>query len=695
MIEIPCTCGVVLQAEEQDITPETRCPNCNTLVSSLLSPLTSLPEAPNVPLASDPAKPETTTFRSDPGLPNCVNHANLPAAYNCIVCGKPICMTCFREAGYFCSDPCKQSAKESEPTLPRDNTQGVIDQKIARVSTLVRKLARLAIWPAVAIVALVVGWLVYNTFFGPKPQVTAAFPFDPVRGQVVYRPLDDNRAVIQIGEELSLVDLTSKAKIWNISLATWEEQYLAPRRDEEGKHVLNEDGDLIWEQAKDFDGNPIRDKLDFAALHQNHLLLKSGRQLIAANAETGKVNWKFFDFKTNLGEAIPHDGGLLVQVAEFRKPPQWINFAWADGHSSWKMKSRNDSITDTVVIGKQLAMLRMEIPKKHRRQIDGETEIPEGEEMTDDGETMPEEDGTETPPLEGEKLEEEMTEPDDAPISDDATPEAKAAAIVAKTLGKALGTNSGKQSLQYTLELVSLADGKTATENTIKTTIPPQLSVQNGLIVMMAGRVVTLFDDSGQRIGKAELDAPAGVLIANRDLIVTKIERKLIGISVATGQEKWTREIHPVELLAFGPDGSVYATIRIDKREIKNGEAKTYGVADILYNYMDATDSVLALVQIDPLTGKTLWGIKNIGEHVFFSDQHVYVSDFVEPTALDTGDLAMGSYGLRCIRPQDGKIVWSYLQKGKLHEHQVRGNRFLSLVEPLPRNFELQIIERK
>ena len=99
--------------------------------------------------------------------------------------------------------------------------------------------------------------------------------------------------------------------------------------------------------------------------------------------------------------------------------------------------------------------------------------------------------------------------------------------------------------------------------------------------------------------------------------------------------------------MVVGPDSGVYVTISLEKNEIQQGEAKKYYTADILRGGMGKPlPPFRALVKLDPQTGKTRWGVRNVGQKLFFEGDKLFVIDKLEQTSLLANQIMVGGHSV-------------------------------------------------
>ena len=110
-----------------------------------------------------------------------------------------------------------------------------------------------------------------------------------------------------------------------------------------------------------------------------------------------------------------------------------------------------------------------------------------------------------------------------------------------------------------------------------------------------------------------------------------------------------------------------------------------------------------ALVKLDPQTGKTRWGVRNIGQKLFFEGDKLFVVDMLEQTSLIANQIMVGGHSIQCRSARNGQELWSYVKTGNLYNSEVTGGKvFIVMSEDPPSgrersscNYQLQLVEAK
>ncbi|MBN1672974.1 MAG: PQQ-binding-like beta-propeller repeat protein [Kiritimatiellae bacterium] len=90
----------------------------------------------------------------------CEKHPEATLVGTCANCGKPVCMVCFKERGYFCSDACRTELQQRLPPPEKTQADEVLDRYDRRADLVSAWLLRRIPLAAAALIALGVGlWL--------------------------------------------------------------------------------------------------------------------------------------------------------------------------------------------------------------------------------------------------------------------------------------------------------------------------------------------------------------------------------------------------------------------------------------------------------------------------------------------------------------------------------------------------------
>jgi outer membrane protein assembly factor BamB len=263
---------------------------------------------------------------------------------------------------------------------------------------------------------------------------------------------------------------------------------------------------------------------------------------------------------------------------------------------------------------------------------------------------------------------------------------------------------SSTHSAEYRLQFVSATDGHVLGEQSLALSEAPRLERVGDLLCVLAGHELVVLGSGAEQKWKATLPATPRHLAGGGGLVIVATEQGVAAFDATTGQSKWNRTGLNAENVAVGPDSGVYVTIELSKDQAGQGEPAKFRKADIQRGGMGAPlPPFTALVKLDPRTGKTRWGVRNIGRRLYFEGDKVFVVDPLEQTNFLANQIMVGGHSVRCLSARSGKEFWSYVKTGDLHHSEVAGSRvFLVTADDAPGgrirtscNYQLQLIEGK
>jgi len=263
----------------------------------------------------------------------------------------------------------------------------------------------------------------------------------------------------------------------------------------------------------------------------------------------------------------------------------------------------------------------------------------------------------------------------------------------------------------YVLQFHSLATGAPQGQTTLALSGVPRVEQVNELLCVVAGRELLAFAGGTEPAWRVTLPATPQLLASGGGTVAVATKNRVLALDAKSGQQRWSRDHLNAERLYTGPDGVVYATLSIPKSEFGASEAKNFRIADITTTEVvgaapiDPQAPVTAFARLDRKTGKTTWGVRNIGREAVFAPDAIFVFDSTsEIRLLASAGTTMTFHSIHCVQPRNGKDLWSYIKTGALHECAVRnGKAFLvSTDETLlgsrdnPHyNYQLCLVERK
>ena len=669
MIEITCSCGATFEVVNEEVAQRVRCPRCGTRASDIIA------QAEQLTAEAEANPPESQALG---GAVGCANHPGQAATQNCMNCGKPLCMTCVREHGYYCSDACRAAVSAAEPSMTTDTEAiGASDEKMERVvhifSAVIKKVALLAVLAGIGYA----GFLVYQAKWGPRPQITASLEImsNPLSFSTVM--LDLTRTIVQANNELSLVNITTTQTLWTVDLRPLEEPYSGP------KPVPSPDS------AYTFDPSKFRDPLHMVDVKGDTIVVQSSRQLIALNAQTGDVKWKFFEPTGCLSRVAATSDDVFGIVTAAYTPnarPRSRAVCWAldDGSQLWAKPDAEHFATAQLTTDNRLVTLTAE-PTPSAAEGDRESEVPTAG-------------GLDVAAFKGamyKKIQEAMAKGSwdvDAAGADDE--------------GQPPGPTKN-----YVLQFHALASGAPQGQTALALAGAPRIEQVDELLCVIAGHELLAFAGGTEPAWRVTLPATPQLLAAGGGTFAVATKNRVVALDAKSGKQRWSRDRLRAERLYVGPDGVVYATLSIPRSEFAASEAKKFRIADITITEVvgagpiDPQAPVTAFLRLDPKTGKTNWGVRNIGREVVFAPQAIFVFDWTrEMRLLANAGPFVSFHSVHCLQPKNGKDVWSYVKTGALHDHVVKdGKAFLVSTDEAPLgphenpsyNYQLCLVERK
>lgn len=667
MIEINCSCGGYFEVLNEQVAQRVRCPRCGALAADILAQAGQF-GAVEEDSGAESSKPKF--------LVGCVNHPDQAATQNCMNCGKPLCMACVRENGYYCSDECRAAVSANEPSMTTDTeAAGAGDEKMNRAMSLLGAVLKKVVLLGVIGGLAYVGFLIYQAKWGPRPQITASTEVISGIDSFKVMALDSTRTLVQADDELSLVNLTTTQKLWKVDLHSLEEPFVAPKGTGEAP-----------ESAFYGDPSKFRDPLTVLDVKGDNVVLHSQRQLIVLNAKSGDVSWKFFQPDTSLTRVLVHDDGVLC-VLTMRAPGKTHNasmraacFAFADGHELWSNTNVLAYAAAVPIPGKRIVTATLDVPKTTGVHAD-----PDQQELTASGLDVG---AFRTAMFSGiqRALAKGSLDVDNA--MDNPEPEP---------------VGPGQS---YTVRFRSLENGTETGHTSVSLKRPPEIEQVDRFAYVVSGRDLLVFEDGTDPLWQTTLPASGRLVAAGGNIFAVAAGDQVIAFDTKNGQQKWSRKNLKASRLFVGPDGGVYATVKLPKNEFMQSEAKKFRIEDTSTGgTTDPRAPVTFLVKLDPKNGSTSWGIRNIGGDLVFVKDNVYVFDTTTEMRLlsDTGPTDT-YHSIYCLTHRNGKKVWGYVKTGTVHEHAILGDKvFLvtTLGTPLgtrehpENNYRLCLVEPK
>jgi outer membrane protein assembly factor BamB len=545
----------------------------------------------------------------------CGNHPGNLATHNCMNCGKPLCMECVEANGYYCGEACKAAVAASEPdaTPAGAEERAAIGEQVEASMSKVMGLLKKAAMVLVAAAAGWLGWSWFRSYTAPKGQIVTQLTVTAPVMAFSAKVVSPGTVLVALGDSLALLQPATQTTNWTVNLAALEEKVEPPK--------LSSSEDEVYIPRN------LRDELRVAGVRDGTVLLHSTRQLVALDLASGQVKWKVFEPGTYLGNVTIHDRGVCCSQGNSVK-----NFSLADGTLTCSFT--NQMAAQSFVAGSRLVMLAY--PGLARRSA-------------------------------GDEEESELTAGSHAGFDPKA--------ILAEAMGKPAPPKP-EPTTETTIRFVALPEGRLLGESKVALPGGARLVDVDGRLCFVGGSHWVTYGDGTEPVWKATLPGRIREFAGAGGLIAVSTEAGVVALDANTGEVKWSRtDLNPSNV-AVGPDGSVFITVSIEKEKVHTGEADQYQVVDINRGGMGAPmPPYTCLVRLDHATGKTAWGVRNIGEHVHCTGDKVIVIDALEQTSLLANQIMVGGHSVFCLAARTGQPIWSYVKTGDLHHQELDGDR--------------------
>lgn len=193
------------------------------------------------PAAAEPAHAEEMPVEM------CAKHATYPAAANCVMCNKPICLDCLEQFGYLCSVWCKEQSAKQKVKVPKYS-----GTKLSRIAEENKKGNKLLLALAACFAAFLSVYIWWNAFaVKPKPawsiEAAAGSPF-------LFAQWVGNEKVVMMNKDKLSMHEAASGKI------LWEAAFSGPQEKAEQKQtqlLQKEDADLFFSSSLDLNAQVV------------------------------------------------------------------------------------------------------------------------------------------------------------------------------------------------------------------------------------------------------------------------------------------------------------------------------------------------------------------------------------------------------------------------------------------------------
>ena len=239
-------------------------------------------------------------------------------------------------------------------------------------------------------------------------------------------------------------------------------------------------------------------------------------------------------------------------------------------------------------------------------------------------------------------------------------------------LGLARGESSSQPPAEFVIRFQPVRDGATPQEVKLTLAGNPSTFIVGDQLAVAGGRQLALFDSAAQLVRQITLPADILQVVRGGNTLAVATDSGVVALDAQTGRERWARTDLAATQIAAGPDDAVYVQFTLAPAEAKQ-KAGTYRNATVTTGGSGSLLSqVSVLLKLDARDGQTRWGVRNIGEHILFAGNKVFVADATEQVdLLASAGLFQGYYSVRQLNPRNGADVWSYVAKGILFDARI------------------------
>ncbi|MCG3148036.1 MAG: hypothetical protein PCFJNLEI_01478 [Verrucomicrobiae bacterium] len=237
--------------------------------------------------------------------------------------------------------------------------------------------------------------------------------------------------------------------------------------------------------------------------------------------------------------------------------------------------------------------------------------------------------------------------------------------ILAQAQGKKRRPRESRRPHQ--LQIFSVTDGRLLGEKTIRVPYDVKLQPVGHALAVVSDTELQLYREQAEPVWTVALPAEPEHIDVHAGLLLVATESGVVAFDAQTGVARWRRPGLRATAARIGPDGAVYVTVTMKKDEVKAGEAANFRVAGVKVGVSGATTAYRVLLRLDPQSGQTLWGVRNIGDEVLFDGDQLFVVDRVHDMNLLADQIMVGSYSVRQLAPRTGEDLWEFLKAGDLY----------------------------
>ncbi len=356
-----------------------------------------------------------------------------------------------------------------------------------------------------------------------------------------------------------------------------------------------------------------RASLEWKLTHDRYAVLASSRQIVVLDGQTGKVVWELFKNDVTLGGFLSHRDGLLCSW-QLGNVNRIVNFRWDTGAEAWSHSDPNCS-TPQMILGDAyvFAIYPVKPPA--------------------------------ATPTRTESDEEQQEPPATAPVP----------------------------TTTHIARLLALNDGRVLAEQGINLTGNITLKRAGRLILVNAGTDLFIFDGTAIPAFKLTIKDTFRAAAVNESVLAVSVGSELLAYHPKTGQPLWSRQDIPTVKLVEAPNNILYALLESHTNTLASTELTKYRAAKISLEGRASPVHVRGIAKLDGATGKTLWGVRNIGQEIILHGDQLFSFDTFSWRETESIYSAhIGEYGIRRLSPKSGKEIWTYMQKGFIWQQFLR-----------------------
>lgn len=623
---------------------------------------------------------------------------------HCQNCQKPICMECVQLLGQFCSPTCKEAVAQRTPG--RGGKAKIGYSKFDRFRSGLLK----AKYPVLLVIVLWVAYWAYANFVAVQPKVTKLLGLESVSlgfGSLSMYDFDDEDSdsggktellgnddlIYQENQQLRRAKFSTQQQVWTADLKPYEMQFARPHY--ETNEVMNFEAPP---DPRKISSEPRAERPGLVGVNGDYVIAWSHRQLLVFHASDGRLLWRFHKPSYSVSLPLVHENGILCTISSIYSmhpqapQPRVVNFAFADGKEAWTQASQRA----------YYGLYGMTMYNGH--QVSMRYANPDGSPLMYAPKYKPK---PESKPKDGKDAKDKKGPAKPKPKPKIMEDEGDVGELDELSLGKNKGSEmeldeTSVPAATYTIEFLSLADGKTKITKTFPGTAGGNLKKLGERMYVIAGAELFWYEkEKGfDPMWKAKLPGFIQDVAHGGDTVAVSTSKGVVALDAKNGQQKWLRSgLPPVDNVHVGHDGVVYVTLELaSKDDFPTSEIQDYRAANITTVGRPLPyDGMPAFARLSPKDGRTVWGIQFVGRQVKFSDKEVYVVDTYQPPHILSMLAKEGTdVSLRCINTRNGKDKWRYIYQGLLLRAEVVGNKFLLMsADKDGGDCKLQFVEQK